>query len=202
MNWWPFGGSTTETGPLPLHEDIEKRAKQYLDDVDNGKFVYPACKRAAADSAGDEPSICDHTRLEAFRYLLSVPRREFALLAEPEQQAALLDGYLRQLPHDQTVVEFTGNTSADLAIAILAGFNWLVECAVQAGADPKEFLGALRNFRKVASSAQKWWAMDGAKQRHAEMLAAGQEPPLFLNLVWTDYTRMANEIAAARVAKR
>ena len=183
---------------MPLHEDIEKRAKQYLDDVDNGKFVYPACKRAVSDSAGDEASICDHTRLEAFRYLLSVPRREFTLLAEPDQQAALLDGYLRQLPHDQTVVEFTGNTSADLAIAILAGFNWLVQCAVQAGADPKEFLGALRNFRKVASSAQKWWAAEGAKQRYAEMLAANQEPPLFLNLVWTDYTRMANEIAAAR----
>jgi hypothetical protein len=203
MNWWPFGGSsTTQAGPLPLHDDIEKRAKHYLDDVDNGKFVYPACKRTASDSAGDEPSICDHTRLEAFRYLLSVPRREFALLAEPDQQSALLDGYLRQLPHDQTVVEFTGNTSADLAIAILAGFNWLVQCAVQAGADPKEFLGALRNFRKVASTAQKWWAEEGAKARYAEMLAAGQEPPLFLNLVWTDYTRMANEIAAARVAKR
>jgi hypothetical protein len=203
MNWWPFGGSsTTQNGPLPLHEDIEKRTKQYLDDVDNGKLVYPACKRAASDQAGDEASICDHTRLEAFRYLLSVPRREFALLADPDKQAALLEGYLRQLPHDQTVVEFTGNTPADLAIAILAGFNWLIQCAVQAGADPKEFLGALRNFRKVASSAQKWWAMDGARARCAEMLAAGQEPPLFLNLVWTDYTRMANEIAAARVAKR
>jgi hypothetical protein len=203
MNWWPFGGSSTaQGGPLPLHEDIEKRAKQYLDDVDNGKFVFPACKRAASDQAGDQASICDHTRLEAFRYLLSVPRREFALLADSDQQAALLEGYLRQLPHDQTVVEFTGNTPADLAIAILAGFNWLIQCAVQAGADPKEFLGALRNFRKVASSAQKWWAMDGARARCAGMLAAGQEPPLFLNLVWTDYTRMANEIAAARVARR
>jgi hypothetical protein len=53
-----------------------------------------------------------------------------------------------------------------------------------------------------ACSAQKWWAMDGAKQRYAEMLAANQETPLFLNLVWTDYTRMATEIAAARVARR
>lgn len=203
MNWWSFGGSsTTQAGPLPLHEDIEKRAKQYLDDVDNGKFVYPACKRAGSDQAGDEQSICDHTRLEAFRYLLTVPRREFALLAEPDQQASLLEGYLRQLPHDQTVIEFTGNTTADLAIAILAGFNWLVQCAVQAGADPKEFLGALRNFRKVASTAQKWWAAEGAKQRYAEMLEAKQEPPLFLNLVWADYTRMATEIAAARVARR
>ena len=44
---------------------------------------------------------------------------------------------------------------------------------------------------------------DGRREkRYAEMLAAKQEPPLFINLVWTDYTRMANEIAAARVAKR
>ena len=102
MNWWPFGGSsTTETGPLPLHEDIEKRAKQYLDDVDNGKFVYPACKRVASDSAGDEPSICDHTRLEAFRYLLSAPRREFTLLADPDQQAALFAAVPDQVPLQQ-----------------------------------------------------------------------------------------------------
>ena len=203
MNWWPFGGSsTTQEGQLSFLDEIEKRAKQYLDDVDNGKFVYPACKRTASDQAGDEASICDHTRLEAFRYLLSVPRREFVLLADLEQQASLLEGYLRQLPHDQTVVEFTGNTTADLAIAILAGFNWLVQCAVQAGADPREFLGALRNFRKVASSAQKFWAADDANARYADMLAAKEEPPLFFNLVWTDYTRMANEIAAARVAKR
>lgn len=203
MNWWPFGGSSpTQTGPLPLHEEIEKRGKIYLDDVDNGKFISPACKRAASDSGGDEPSILDHTRLEAFRYLLSVPRREFTLLADPEQQSALLDGYLRQLPHDQTVIEFTGATAADLAIAIIAGFNWLVHCAVLAGADPKPFYGALRNFRRVASSAQKWWMEEGAKQRCADMLQAGQEPPLFLNLVWSDYTRMAAEIAAARVAHR
>jgi len=203
MNWWPFGGSsTTQDSPLPLADDIEKRARQYLDAVDNGKLVYPASKRSASDHAGDEQSICDHTRLEAFRYLLSVPRREFILLADLDQQASLLEGYLRQLPHDRTVIEFTGNTSADLAIAIIAGFNWLVQCAVQAGADPKEFLGALRNFRRVASSAQKWWTADGAKERYTEMLAAKQEPPLFLNLVWADYTRMANEIAAARVARR
>lgn len=203
MNWWPFGGSsTTQDGQLSFLDEIEKRAKQYLDDVDNGKFVYPACKRVAADSGGDEPSISDHTRLEAFRYLLSVPRREFMLIADPDRQASLLDGYLRQLPHDQTVVEFTGNTGADLAIAIVAGFNWLVQCAVQAGADPEEFLGALRNFRRGASSAQKWWTADSARERYAEMVAAGQEPPLLLNLVWSHYTRMASEIAAARVARR
>jgi hypothetical protein len=203
MNWWPFGASsTTQEGSLPLHEEIEKRGKTYLDSVDNGTFILPACRRLASDSGGDEPSMLDHTRLEAFRYLLSVPRREFTLLAEPDQQASLLDGYLRQLPHDQTVIEFTGNTASDLAIATVAGFNWLIHCAALAGADPKPFYGALRNFRRVASSAQKWWTTEGAKQRCAEMLEAKREPPLFLNLLWADYTRMATEIAAARASQR
>jgi hypothetical protein len=203
MNWWPFGKEpelAAKDGPQALLEAIEERAKKYLDNADSGKLVYPACKRTASDVAGDEPSICDHSRLEAFRYLLSVPRREFVLLAEPDRQAALLDGYLRQLPHDLTVIEFTGNTTADLSIAIIAGFNWLIHCAVLAGADPKEFYGALRNFRRVASSAQKWWMTDGAKERCAEMLKAKQEPPLFLYLIWADYTRLAKGIAAARAA--
>ena len=150
---------------------------------------------------GDEAAIADHTRLEAFRYLLMVPRNEYRLLAEPDRQAALLDGYLRQLPHEDTVIEFTGNTNADLAIAIIAGFNWLLHCAHLAGADPKEFYGALRNFRRVASTAQKWWAADGAQARYAEMLQAGEEPPLFLNLVWADYGRMATEIATAHARR-
>lgn len=146
---------------MPLHEEIEKRCKAFLDDVDNGKLISPACKRTASDAGSDEQSILDHTRLEAFRYLLSVPRREFVLLADPAQQAALLDGYLRQLPHEQTVIEFTGTTSADLAIAVIAGFNWLVYCATLAGADPRKFFGVLRNFRKVVSSAQNWWMEEG-----------------------------------------
>ena len=114
----------------------------------------------------------------------------------------MLDGYLRQLPHEEMVIEFTGVTNADLAIAIIAGFNWLVHCAVLAGADPKQFYGALRNFRRIASSAQKWWATDGAKERYAEILQAGEAPPLFLNLVWADYGRMATEIATAHAARR
>jgi hypothetical protein len=205
MNWWPFGKETataTLDGPHALLADIEKRGKQYLDDVDNGKLVTPACKRTATDAGNEEAAIADHTRLEAFRYLLAVPRREFTLLAEPDSQAAIIDGYLRQLPHEDTVIEFTGVTNADLAIAIIAGFNWLVHCAVLAGgADPKEFYGALRNFRRIASSAQKWWAADDAKQRYAEMLQAGEAPPLFLNLVWSEYGRMATEVAARHAAR-
>jgi hypothetical protein len=195
---WPFGKEqVTLDAPHALLAQIETRGKRYLADVDNDKLISPACKRAASDAGGDEAAIADHTRLEAFRYLLMVPRNEHRLLVEPDQQVALLDGYLRQLPHEDTVIEFTGNTSADLAIAIIAGFNWLLHCAHLAGADPKEFYGALRNFRRVASTAQKWWANDGAKERYAEMLASQQEPPLFLNLVWADYGRMAAEIATA-----
>lgn len=204
MNWWPFAKdaeTATLDGPHALLADIEKRGKRYLDDVDNGKLISPACKRTASDPGCDRAVIADHTRLEAFRYLLMVPRREFTLLAEPERQAELLDGYLRQIPHEETVVEFTGVTNADLAIAIIAGFNWLVDCAVSAGADPKQFYGALRNFRRTVSSAQKWWAADGASERYGEMLKSGEEAPLFLNLVWTDYGRMAEEIANAHAAR-
>jgi hypothetical protein len=106
------------------------------------------------------------------RYLLMVPRREFTLLAEPDSQKALLDAYLRQLPHEETVIEFTGNTMNDLSIAVIAGFNWLNHCAGLAGADRKTFSGTLNHFRKIAMAAQKWWEMDGARERHAQMLRA------------------------------
>lgn len=205
MNWfaWPFGkDAATQDVRHSLVADIEKRGRQYLDDVDNGSWVYPACKRALSDAGADESSVCDHTRLEAIRYLLMVPRREFTLLAEPDSQQAILDAYLRQLPHDETVIEFTGNTLNDLAIAVVAGFNWLNHCASLAGADRRKFSGTLNHFRRIAVSAQRWWEMDGARERYAQMLQAQQEPPLFLNLVWADYSRLASEIANARVGRR
>src|ERR1051325_3520998 len=129
MSWraWPFGKAPAPPADAPhaLLADIEKRGKQYLDEADNGKWIYPACKRAASDAGGGKEQICHHTRLEAVRYLLMAPRGEFRLLAEPDAQSAILDGYLRQLPHDETVIEFTGNTMSDLAISVIAGFNWL-----------------------------------------------------------------------------
>ena len=201
MRWhaWPF----CKTPPAPdaphaLLAEIQRQGEQYLDEADNGKWVYPASKRTAADAGGDEDQICHHTRLEAVRYLLMVPRGEFRLVAEPDAQPAILAAYLRQLPHDETVIEFTGNTMSDLAIAVIAGFNWLNHCAGLAGADRSTFSGTLNHFRRVAMSAQKWWGMEGAKERYAQLLQAQQEPPLFLYLVWADYGRLANEIAAAR----
>ena len=100
------------------------------------------------------------------------------------------------------MIEFTGNTMNDLAIAVVAGFNWLNHCAGLAGADRKKFSGTLNHFRRVAMSAQKWWEMEGARVRYTQMLQAQQEPPLFLYLVWADYGRLANEIAAARAGRR
>ena len=134
--------------------------------------IRPASERRRIP-APTSNSVCDHTRLEAMRYLLTVPRGEFRLLAEPDSQAAILDAYLRQLPHDETVIEFTGNTTSDLAIAVIAGFNWLTHCAGLAGADRKTFSGTLNRFRRVAMSAQKWWEMEGARERCAQT-AAGE----------------------------
>jgi hypothetical protein len=202
MSWHarPFGRApAAPDAPQALLADIEKHGKQYLDDADNGKWAYPACKRAASDAGADRQTVCDHTRLEAFRYLLMVPRGEFKLLAEADSQLAILDAYLRQRPHEDTVIEFTGNTMNDLAIAVVAGFNWLNHCAGLVGADRRKFSGTLNHFRKIAVSAQRWWEMEGAKERCAQMLQAKQEPPLFLNLVWADYGRLAGEIAAMRV---
>ncbi|WP_065750982.1 hypothetical protein [Bradyrhizobium paxllaeri] len=203
MSWraWLFGkAAPAPDAPHALLADIEKQGRQYLDDADNGKWVYPACKRKSSDAGADKQTVCDHTRLEAVRYLLMVPRGEFKLLAEADSQSAILDAYLRQRPHEDTVIEFSGNTMNDLAISVVAGFNWLNHCASLAGADRRQFSGMLNHFRKVATSAQKWWEMDGAKERYAQMLQAGQEPPLLLNLVWADYGRLAGEVAAVRRA--
>ena len=144
--------------------------------------------------------ICHHTRLEAARYLLMVPRGEFRLLAEPDAQPAILDAYLRQLPHDETVIEFTGNAMSDLAIAVIAGFNWLNHCAGLAGADRSTFSGTLNHFRRVAMSAQKWWEMEGAKERYVQMLQAQQEPPL--SCIWSGRTMSDLQTRSPRRAEQ
>jgi hypothetical protein len=86
---------------------------------------------------------------------------------------------------------------SDLAIATIAGFNWLNHCAVLVGADRDKFSGTLSNFRKVTALAQQWWAMEGADARCNQLLAERGRPPLMLYLIWTEYTRLAKEVAAA-----
>jgi len=204
MDWFgwqpskdPAADKGAAFGPQAILQELGKRVPQYLDDVDQGRLIYPACKRTPSDPHGDIRSIWVHTRLEAVRYVSMVPRREFEPLAEPTRQPDVLEAYLRQRPHEDTVIEFTGSTLSDLAIAIIAGFNWLNHCAVLAGADRDKFSGTLSNFRKVTGLARQWWAMDGAGERCRQMLAEGKKPPLMLYLIWTEYTRLAKEVAAA-----
>ena len=94
MSWfaWPFGkDAMTPDAPHALLAEIEKQGRQYLDEADNGKWVYPACKRTPPDAGADKEQVGNHTRLEAVRYLLMVPRGEFRLLAEPDRNPAILE---------------------------------------------------------------------------------------------------------------
>jgi hypothetical protein len=184
-------------GPKTLLQDLDTRVPRYLDDVDQGRLVYPACKRASSDAAGEIGSIWDHTRLEAMRYVMAVPARAFELMAEPARQGEMLEAYLRQRPHEDTVIEFTGITMSDIAIAVFAGLAWLNHCATLVEVKREKFLGTLSTFRKVAVLAQKWWATEGAETRCHQMVGEHQTPPLMLYLVWLEYTRLAKEIASA-----
>ena len=208
MDWFGWrlskdaaAGKAAGVGPEALAADLGTRVPKYLDDVDQGRLVYPACKRTPGDAEGDIRAIWDHTRLEAVRYVVAVPARGIELLGDPARQTGMLDGYLRQRPHEDIVIDFTGATVADLAIAIVAGFNWLSHCAALVEVDRSKFTGTLSNFRKITVLAQQWWATEGAGPRCRQMIEAGEKPPLMLYLVWTDYTRLAKEIAAAGLSR-
>src|SRR5258708_15803754 len=192
--WKDRASETAPFGPQALLQVLAKGVPRYLDDVDQGKLIYPACKRAPGDVDGNLGSIWDHTRLEAMRYVMVVPRREFQLLAEPSRQPEMVEAYLRQRPHEDTVIEFTGSTMGDLAIAVIAGFNWLNRCATLVEVNRERFSGTLNNFRKIAVLAQQWWAMDGAAARCGQMLLAQQIPEVMLYLVWQGYNRVAKGI--------
>ncbi len=185
--------------PQALLEDLDERVPRYLADTDEGKLVYPACKRTLSDLDGDVGRIWDHTRLEAMRYVMAVPGRKFELLIDPVRQIEMIDAYLAQHPHAETVIDFTGTATADFAIAISAGLNWLTHCAQLAGVDPARQSGTIRHFRKLVTLAQLWWSNDGAAERCGEMLARDEQPPLMLYLMWSEYTRLSKSIAAAAV---
>jgi hypothetical protein len=186
-------------GPDVLLEDLSKRVAGYLAIVDQGQLVHPACKRTLSDTEGDVASVWDHTRLEAMQYVMAVPGRQFELLSEPARQIEMIDAYLLQRPHENTVIDFTGTTSANFAIAILAGLNWLTHCAHLAGVPPAQQSGTIRNFRKLVMLAQQWWLTEGAAERCAEMLARAEQPPLMFYLIWSEYTRLAKQITAAAI---
>jgi hypothetical protein len=92
FDWWQSRKPLTEKsadkrrvggffGPHVILEELRGRIPRYLDEVDHGKQIYPACKRALSDLDGDVRSVWDHTRLEAMRYVTMVQRPEFELLS-------------------------------------------------------------------------------------------------------------------------
>jgi hypothetical protein len=170
-----------------------------LNDVDQGKLIYPACRRALSDANGDVRSVWNDTRLEAMRYVMMVPGHEFDLLSSPARQMEIIDAYLFQRAHAETVIDFTGTASTDFAIAILAGLNWLTHCAHLASVPPAQQMGTIRNFRKIVTIAQQWWLTEGAAERCVQLIANRQQPPLMLYLVWSEYTRLAKQVAGAAV---
>src|SRR4051794_28020060 len=186
----------TPPGPQTTLDDLASRVPQYVEAADQGRLAYPACRHGVS-SAAEARMVWDHTRLEAMRYLVMLPRREFDLLADAARQSEMLEAFLRQQPHHETVIDFTGSTMGDLAVAVFAGFNWLNHCAVLAGAERDKFSGTLQHFRKLVVLAQQWWEMEGAGPRCRQMLQGGEKPPLMLYLVWTDYTRLAKEVTVA-----
>ena len=185
--------------PRTLVLALEEAVPRYVNDIDQGRLIYPACKRTLSDKDGDVRSVWDQTRLEAIRYAMMVPGREFELLIEPARQLEMIDAYLLQRPHADTVIDFTGIASADFSIAILAGLNWLRHCAQLAKVPPATHSGTLRNFIRVVTLAQRWWLTEGAAERCSQLLASGETPPLMLYLVWSEYTRLAKQIASATV---
>jgi hypothetical protein len=201
-----FSSKPVATAPLRgfitpdlLLEYLTKRIPKYLDDADQGKLIYPACKRTLSDGGGDVAEVWDDTRLEAMRYVVAVPGREFALLCEAARQLEMIDAYLFHRPHADTVIDFTGTATADFSTAIVAGLNWLTHCAQLAGVDPARQSGTIRHFRKLVTLAQQWWLTDGAGDRCARLLSDGEQPPLMLYLVWSEYTRLAKTVAEAAI---
>lgn len=185
--------------PDVLLDDLGKRVPRYLADVDQGKLIYPACKRTLSDVDGDVGSVWDHTRLEAMQYVMAVPGHDFGLLSAASRQIEMIDAYLFQRPHADTVIDFTGTATADFSIAIVAGLNWLTHCAELAGVPPAQQSGTLRNFRKLVTLSQRWWLTEGAVERCGRLLANGEQPPLMLYLIWSEYTRLAKQIAGAAI---
>lgn len=185
--------------PLALLSALDQLLPSYLKETDEGRLVYPACTRAQHDVDGNVRAIWEHTRIEACRYVMMVPRRDLELFVGAVRQTEMMDAFLRQTPHEETVVEFEGVPAADYATAITAGLNWLDHCAFLAGVDPDRFSRTRRDFRRLVVLARQWWALENAGSRCNEMLANREAPPLMFYLMWQSYTRLAKEIAIAAI---
>jgi len=185
--------------PVAFLHALDQVVPRYLDSVDRHELIYPACTRKLTDVQGDIRSIWQHTRLEAMRYVVAIPGRDGELLIGSARQPEMTAAFLRQQPHENTVIDITGVAIDDLVIAIIAGFNWLNHCAFRTGVHSDKFARTLTNFRKVVRLGQKWWDTEGAGSRCAQMLTEQHKPPLMLYLIWSEYTRLAKEIASAAI---
>jgi hypothetical protein len=190
------GGSVD---PNAILDHVRSRMPGYLDDVDQGRLVYPACRRATGDSYGDIQSVWEHTRLEAMRYLMLVPGADFKFLVASDYQVQMMSAYLRQRAHADTVVDYTGDATADFAIAVIAGLNWLTHCAKVAGVPPNAQTRAISNFRRLIVLADHWWSAEGAIQRSRQLPALEMPAPVMIYLVWSEYTRLSKQIAGAAI---
>jgi hypothetical protein len=185
--------------PTTMLSALELSVRDYLKQTDEGLLVYPAAKRRLNDADGNIRAVWEHTRLEACRYVIMVPRRDVELLIDPARQAEMIDAFLRQKPHEETVVDFTGVPAEDYSLAIGAGLNWLGHCAILARVTPDKFKRTRRDFRHLVVLAQQWWRLDGAQARHDQMLENHDFPPLMFYLIWQTFTRLAKEIAIASI---
>jgi hypothetical protein len=185
--------------PPAVLRALDRIVPKYLDRVDKHDLIYPACTRKPADADGNVRAVWEHTRLEAMRYLVMVPGRDSELLIAPARQDEMIAAFLRLQPHENTVIDFTGVATEDIGAAVIAGFNWLNHCASLAGVQRDKVARTLTGFRKVVRLGQQWWETEGAGARSQQMLAERQKPPLMLYLVWSDYTRLAKEIACAAI---
>jgi hypothetical protein len=185
--------------PTAMLSALELSVREYLKQTDEGLLVYPAAKRRLNDADGNIRAVWEHTRLEACRYVIMVPRPDIELLIGPARQAEMIDAFLRQKPHEETVVDFNGVPAEDYSLAIGAGLNWLGHCAILTRVPPEKFKRTRRDFRHLVVLAQQWWRLDGAEARYHQVLANHDFPPLMFYLVWKTFTRLAKEIAIASI---
>ena len=100
--------------PHAILEDLQKRVPKYLADTDQGRLIYPACKRTLGRCGrGRRPRLGSHPAGGAALFDRGARGTSFELLSEPARQIEMIDAYLAQRPHGDTVIDFTGTAPAD-----------------------------------------------------------------------------------------
>ncbi|KYK45211.1 hypothetical protein A1D31_35655 [Bradyrhizobium liaoningense] len=135
--------------------------------------------------------------LKPCRYFMMVPRRDVELLVSAVRRPEMMDAFLRQAPHDETVVDFKGVP----VLSIIAGLNWLDHCAFRGRVDYDKFSRTARDFRRLVVLAQQRWAIENAGPRSEMMLANREVPSRMFYLMWQSYTRLADDADCQPIVK-